>query len=116
MVLEDLKKDLTEAHTNVRSYLEKSEEYLELKVFKILMRFLIWGQQTVLVSLAVVFVLIFISLGISLALCEVLDSHYLGFIAVGGFYVVICFLVFIFRRKLNGPMLRKFSTFYFDET
>ncbi|WP_273565718.1 hypothetical protein [Maribacter halichondriae] len=114
MAFDELKKDLMEADTDVRSYLEHSDEYLKLQVFKILMQFLTTSLQTVLVSLGVVFVLLFLSLGASLALCEVLDSYYLGFVLVGGFYVVVSILLYIFRKRWNGPVLRKFSPLYFD--
>ncbi|HMB61659.1 MAG TPA: hypothetical protein VKN36_01205 [Eudoraea sp.] len=114
MAFEELKKDLMEAEADMRSYLENSEEYLELKIFKVLMQFLASTLQTVLVGLGILFTLLFLSLGVSLALCEVLDSYYVGFILVGGFYVLATGLIFIFRKKLNGPMLRKFSTMYFE--
>lgn len=114
MAFEELKKDLMEAEADMRSYLENSEEYLELKIFKVLMQFLASTLQTVLVGLGILFTLLFLSLGVSLALCEVLDSYFAGFILVGGFYVLATGLIFIFRKKLNGPMLRKFSTMYFD--
>ncbi|NNE77515.1 MAG: hypothetical protein HKN31_10640 [Pricia sp.] len=115
MALVELKKDLTEASADVRSYLENSEEYLELKVFKVLMQFLVSSLHTGLVSLGAIFMLFFLSIGVALALCEALDSYYLGFIMVGGFYVLITIVIYMFRKKFNGPILRKFSTLYFDE-
>lgn len=114
MVFEELKKDLMEAEADMRSYFVNSEEYLELKVFKVLMQFLAASLKTVLVSLGVLFALFFLSLGLALALCEALDSYYLGFIMVGGFYVLMSFVLYIFRNKLNGSIIRKFSTLYFD--
>jgi hypothetical protein len=114
MAFDELKKDLTEADVDVRSYIELSREYLELKIFKVLMRFLTSSLQAVLIGLGIVFVLFFLSLGASLAICEILDSYYLGFVLVGAFYVLISILLYIFRKRLNGPLLRKFSSFYFD--
>ncbi|WP_281541178.1 hypothetical protein [Maribacter aestuarii] len=114
MAFEEFKEDLMGAEADMRSYLENSEEYLKLQVFKVLMRFLTTTLQKVLVGLGIVFVLLFLSLGASLALCEILDSYYLGFIIVAGFYVLISALFYVFRQRLNGPLLRKFSPLYFD--
>ena len=114
MAFEELKKDLMEADADVRSYLNHSDEYFRLQVFKVLMRFLTTSLQTVLVGLGIVFVLFFLSLGASLALCEVLDSYYLGFVLVGGFYMLVSLFLYVFRKRLNGTLLRKFSPLYFD--
>lgn len=114
MVFEELKHDLMEAEADMRSYFENSEEYLELKVFKVLMQFLASSLKSVLVSLGVLFAILFLSLGLALALCEALDSYYLGFIVVGAFYVLMSIVIYIFRNKLNGSIIRKFSTLYFD--
>ena len=59
MVFEELKKDLMEAEADMRSYFVNSEEYLELKVFKVLMQFLAASLKTVFVSLGVLFALFF---------------------------------------------------------
>jgi len=115
MALNELKKDLMEADANIRSYLEHSDEYLKLQVFKVFMRFLTTSLQTILVSVGIIFVLLFISLGASMALCEALDSYYLGFLLVGGFYVLVSILLYVFRKQLNRPLIRKFSTLYFNE-
>tara|TARA_R110000868_G_scaffold86347_1_gene242168 strand:- start:2011 stop:2361 length:351 start_codon:yes stop_codon:yes gene_type:complete len=115
MAFDEIKKDLIEADADIRSYLENSDEYLKLKLFKILSRFLTDSLQTVLVSLVVIFTLFFLSLAASLALCEVLDSYYLGFVIVGSFYLLVSILVYIFKKRLNRPVIRKLSTFYFDE-
>ena len=114
MAFEELKVDLMEADADIRSYLEYSDEYFKLQLFRVLMRFLTTSLQTVIVSLGVVFTLLFLSLGASLALCEMLDSYYLGFLLVGGFYVLVSVLLYLVRNRLNGPVLKKFSPLYFD--
>lgn len=114
MVFEEIKQDLTEVEADVRSYLENSEEYLQLKVFKIFMTYVTASAQILLVGIILVLALFAISIGASLALNEKLDSFYLGFIIVGGIYVLIAILCYFLRDGLNGPLLRKFSKNYFD--
>ena len=80
MAFEELKQDLIEAEADMRSYMENSEEYLRLKIFKVLMRYVTSTVQFLLIGAGVIFSLLFFSLGASLALSEALDSFYSGFI------------------------------------
>ncbi len=114
MAFDELKQNLAEAEVSVRSYLEHSEEYLQLKVFKVLMAWVTTMSQMVLIGTIAVLALFMVSLGISLALNEALDSFYLGFIITGAFYMFVAVLCYFLRYKLNSPLLRKFSEHYFD--
>lgn len=114
MALEELKQDLIEADADLRSYLETSEEYLQLKVFKILMHSVTNLAQIALVGTLVVLALVLLSLGASLAINEKMNSFYIGFVIVGLVYVLIAVLCYFFREKLDKPLLRKFSKHYFD--
>ncbi|SDL37188.1 hypothetical protein [Kriegella aquimaris] len=114
MAFEALKKDLVDVDTDMRSYLEVSEEYFKLKVFKIFMGTVTSIAQTLLIGALVLSALVLISIGASLALNEVLNSFYFGFIITGIFYLLIALGCYFFRDKLNGPLLRKFSKQYFD--
>jgi len=115
MALENTKKDLIEAEVAIRSYLEHSEEYIKLRVFKILTRFFTESLQSILVGLALIISLLLLSFGVSLALCEALDSYYQGFIIVGGFYVLVGLLLYVFKNQINKPIIKKLATIYFDE-
>ncbi|TLP81727.1 hypothetical protein [Maribacter sp. ACAM166] len=114
MAFEELKQDLTEAEVDVRSYLENSAEYLKLKVFKVLMGLVTTMAQGFLIAAIVILALFIPSLGVSLALNELLGSLYLGFIITGAFYILITIICFVFRDSLNKSLLRKFSKLYFD--
>ncbi len=114
MALEEMKQDLIDADADMRSYLETSEEYLKLKVFKVLMGWVTTVAQIVLIGAILLLALLIVSIGISLALNEVLDSFYYGFIITGIFYLLIAVGCYFFRDTLNRPLLRKFSKHYFD--
>ena len=115
MKIDELKKDLIEAQTDIRSYFSYSEEYIQLKIFKILSRLLTSTLQSLLIGVSIVFVLFFVSLGVSIALGEVYESYVVGFLIVGAFYVLLALLLYLFRNHLSKPVLRIFSTYYFDE-
>jgi len=114
MALEALKKDFTEAEADVKSYFEHSEEYLKLKIFKILMGMITSTAQIVLVGAIALLALFILSFAASYAIGKILEDDYLGFIIVGTFYVLTGIFCSIFRERLNKPLLRKFSKLYFD--
>jgi len=114
MALKELKRDLTEADVDVRSYLENSEEYFKLKIFKALMRAVTAFSHVMLIGAIGLLALILLSLAASYAIGTAMDNTYQGFIVVGLIYVVIALLCYFFRDKLDGPLLRKFSKYYFD--
>ncbi len=113
MALKELKRDLTEADVDVRSYLENSEEYFKLKIFKALMRAVTAFTHVMLIG-AIGLLLFLLSFAASYAIGNAMDNTYQGFIVVGLFYVVVALLCYFFRDKLDGPLLRKFSNYYFD--
>ncbi|EAR00074.1 phage holin family protein [Maribacter sp. HTCC2170] len=114
MAFDELKKDLIEADVDIRSYLENSEEYYKLKVFKTSMRG-ITSLTHVLVIGAIAFLALFLlSLTAAYAIGNAMNEFYHGFLIVGLFYVVVAILCYIFRKKMDTPLLKKFSKYYFD--
>ena len=114
MAFEELKEDLMGAEADMRSYVEHSDEFLRLKIFKVVMHHLTGIAQFVLIGIGFVFALLFLSFAACLALSDQLDSYFSGFIIVGVFYMLIGFLIYMFRKKLNGPIIKKFSKHYFE--
>ncbi len=114
MAFEEFKEDLIGAEADMRSYVENSDEYLRLKIFKIIMHYVTGIAQFVLIGAGVIFALLFLSLAACLALSEALDSYFFGFLIVAGFYVLVGALLYILRGKLNTPILKKFSKHYFE--
>ena len=114
MALDNIKQDLMEAETNIRSYLENSEEYTKLKIFKVLMKFVTIFAQIFLIGALILLALVLLSWAVSNALNQTLDSPYMGFLIVGAGYLLIAFVCYILRDRINKPILRKFSKHYFD--
>ncbi|NND04942.1 MAG: hypothetical protein HKN87_01060 [Saprospiraceae bacterium] len=116
MAFEEVKQDLMKAEADARSYLENSEEYLQLKVLNILMTYVTNFAQILLVGSSIVLALFILSIGASLAINQEMDSHYLGFIIVGGIHTLTAVLCYFFGERLNGTVIRTFSKNYFDQT
>ena len=104
-----------EADADMRSYLENSEEHLKLKVFKVSMKAITAIAQALLVGAIVLLALFVLSLAASYGIGQALDNTFYGFLIVGSFYLVAGLVCYLLRHKLNAPLIRKFSEFYFDE-
>ena len=114
MAFEELKNDLMGLKTEVGSYIEHSDEYYRLKIFKVLSKNITGLLKFILIGVSSLFALLFVSFAACLWLSEVLNSYSSGFILVAGFYILIAILLYLFREQLNRPVLKKLSKYYFD--
>lgn len=115
MAFDELKEQLTEANRTMRSYIDTSKEYYKLKAFKVASQGASGLAKGLIVGFLGGFALFFISLAASWAIGNAMGNVAYGLLIVGGFYTFLAILAFLLRKKLNKPMLRKLSTYYFNE-
>ncbi|MCJ7466577.1 MAG: hypothetical protein MUO53_07780 [Maribacter sp.] len=115
MAFEELKDSIKDTEASARSYLESGSDYYKLKVFKFLMQGITSFSKILLVGAVGFLALFLLSLAASYGIGQILDNTFYGFLFVGLFYLLIAILIYVLRNKLNKPLLRKFSEFYFDE-
>lgn len=113
MAFEELKNDLIGLKTEMRSYIEHSDEYYRLKVFKVLSKHATGILKFIVIGTSAIFALLFLSLAACLGLSKVFDSYLIAFIVVSSFYLLVTILLYLFREKLNAPVLKKLSKYYF---
>lgn len=115
MAFDKIKDTLTETDYDIRSYLKHSEAYIQLKVFKILMRLVTASVQTLLVGFMLLLALFILALGASYGIGQLLDNIWYGFAIVGAFFMFIALLLYLFRNRINKPIIKFFSKHYFDK-
>ncbi|GEM_PF-337877 len=115
MAFENLKENLSDVDTNVRSYIENSSEYYQLKAFKVLMKSVTSFSKVLLIGAMIMMILFMFSLAASFSIGQIIDNLAYGFAAVGVFYVIIGFIIYLLRDKIDKPLLKIFSNFYFDK-
>ena len=116
MAFDQFKETIVEADTDARSYLKYSESYLELKVFKILMRLVTIFFQTALVGSMLLLALFVMSIAVSYALGQVLGNTWYGFAIVSAFFMLLALLMYALRKKINKPNYLVFSIYYFNRS
>ncbi len=115
MAFNEFKDTLAEADYDIRSYLKHSEAYLELKVFKVLMRLVTAFVQTALVGSILLLALFVFAFAASYGIGQALGNTWNGFAVVGLFFLFSALFCYLFRKKINKPLLRFFSKHYFDK-
>ncbi|WP_111707688.1 hypothetical protein [Lutibacter citreus] len=113
MAFEKLKENVLETDVNIHGYIKSSEEYIKLKSFKVLMLGVTYITKMLILGALVCMSLLILSFAAAFRLAQVLDNTFYGFLIVGLFHVLILILVYFLRDKFNGPLLRKFSKYYF---
>lgn len=114
MALEEIRENLSEVDSDIRSYLENTGEYYKLQGFKIGMRTMTSFAKMLMLGYLVLLALLMLSFAAAYGLGRWLENTFLGFLWVGLFYIFIGIIFYIFRDKMDKPMLRKFSKYYYD--
>ncbi len=115
MAFEEVKENFSDAEATARSYIESSRQFYKLKGFKVLMKAVMVFVKIASVGIMLVLALLFLSISAAFWIGSELDKTSLGFLIVGGFYLLVGLVIYMLRHSLRKPLLKKFSEFYFDE-
>jgi len=115
MAFEELKNDLSDSQRAARDYIESTAEYYKLRTFKFVMKAAIALTVVLLLGTLGLLALFFLSIAASIAVGKYMDNFTHGFLVVGGFYLVVGLLAYLFRSRLEAPVLKNFSKHYFED-
>ncbi|WP_127023369.1 hypothetical protein [Flagellimonas beolgyonensis] len=115
MAFEEIKEQFLEAEQSTKSYVKHSIDFYRLKSFKSMMKGITMAAKTVLVGSMVILALLFLSMSLAFWMGSYFESITKGFLMVGLIYVLFGIVLFLIRKKLERPLLRRFSEFYFEE-
>jgi uncharacterized protein YybS (DUF2232 family) len=116
MAFEEIKENVEDMQDQAQAYIENNLAYYKLRAFKMAMKSTTTILKFSLILLGFSMVLLFCSFALAYAIGDYLDSYPLGFLVVGGFYLIASGLLFLVRDKVvEGPLLEKFSQIFFND-
>ncbi|PWA06937.1 competence protein [Flavobacterium psychrotolerans] len=116
MAFEGLKENAEIIQDQAQAFIESNVAYYKLWGFKVAMKSVTMILKFILVSFCFCLVLLFFSIAGAIAIGKAIDSYALGFLIVGGVYLLVMGLIFLFKNKIvEGPILEKFSEIFFND-
>lgn len=113
--MSQLKDNAETLQRDVVELLESQAEFYKLWSFKVGMKSVTLTVHIVLIAVFGVLALLFLSVAAAYFLAECFGNSAYGFLAVGAFYLVIALAVYVFRSRIDRPILRKFSEIFFAD-
>ncbi|NNF19105.1 MAG: hypothetical protein HKN61_04965 [Flavobacteriaceae bacterium] len=110
-MLQGIKHDLGDVYSDVQSYLEVSEAYVQLKAFKVIMGMVTSSVQWMLLGVVAIISLLILSVAAAIAIGS---EYYQGFLLVGGVLLLFTYICYLGRNRITIPLLRTFSRYYFE--
>ncbi|MDN3708581.1 competence protein [Myroides ceti] len=112
---EEIKQSFEEIKQETKAFLDSNIDYYQLWAFKITTKATGLVLKIFVLSLLLLLALLFLSFAAAFAIGSALDSTTLGFLIIGGTYLLVCLFIYSFRRKLiDHSMIRKFSDIFFN--
>jgi len=116
MAFEKIRENTDNIQDQAHDYIEKTASYYKLWSFKVAMKSTTMILKFALILLCLSMVLLFGSLAAAVAIGTYFDSYAMGFILVGGFYLIVTILLVLIKDKVvEGPILEKFSEIFFND-
>jgi len=116
MAFEELKENSEDLLIQAKAFLESNVSYYKLWLFKATMKSTTMMLKLFLLSAMLVIVTIFFSIAAAIGIGYALDNFAYGFLIVGGIYLILSIIVYKVQDNIvEGPILKKFSEFFFNE-
>nr|WP_317632048.1 phage holin family protein [uncultured Flavobacterium sp.] len=116
MSINNIKDNIEDIKVHTKQYIDTNIEYYTLLGFKITTKASSFLIKIVLLSLFLLLSLMFLSFAIAFAIGNWVDSYSLGFLIVGGIYLLISLILFYKGgRFIDKPMLKTFSEIFFND-
>lgn len=116
MAFQELTEHLEESAKKSQDYVKNTAEYYKLRAFKSSMKVATSATHGLIIGSVFLLFLAFFSIGIALAIGELLDNMLWGFLAVSCFYLLLVILILIFGKNIiTKTMLSKFSEMMFED-
>ncbi len=110
MAFEEVKENIDDLKVQGEEVFNANVKYYKLMAFKMFMKTNAMIAKAILLGTLLLMVLFFFSFAAAFAIGEALDNYGYGFLIVGGFYLLLAFVIYKVRDKIvDGPLIANFS-------
>lgn len=111
-----ISQNLKQLNENIRNFAESSAEYYKLDLFNKTMKGATAAVKYVAIAFFMLFAITFLSLAAAVAISTWLEIPSIGFLIVGGIYLLIGLIILFFGSSvINKAMLKPASKKFFQE-
>ena len=116
MPFENIKESTEEVQEKVKDVVDSNIAYYKLWLFKVATKSATVLLKMLLLAFFLVMFLFFSSIALALVLGKLFENSILGFLTVGGLYLVLMFIVYFVKEKIvESTILKKFSRIFFND-
>jgi|SRR5690554_1728193 len=110
-----LKENIREVHDQTQELINSNLAYYKLWVFNVITKSSSALLKILLIGVLLVMVFVFFSVAAAIAIGYALDNFALGFLIVGGFYLLLSLLIYALRNKIEKPIIEKLSEIFYND-
>lgn len=111
-----IKENLEDLTATGQNYIESSLAYYKLDFFKKVMKIVIDGSHKLILAFFLLIALLFISVAASIYIGGLFDSIPLGYLIVGGFYLILVIIsAYTLKPIIQKIILTRASKSYFND-
>lgn len=112
----NLKDNAEDIQEKLKNVLDSNVAYYKLWLFKVAMKSTTMLLKVLFMAVFFMFFLLFASLALAIYLSGIFESYALGFLSVGGMYILLMLVVYLSKDNLlESRLLEKFSQVFFNE-
>ncbi|MFB9054118.1 hypothetical protein ACFFVB_13600 [Formosa undariae] len=113
-VFESLNETSNKAKDIGERYVDTSHQYLKLKIFQQLTGGMSLFGKMLLIGSFLFIAFIFLAISAAIAIGYWLENYALGALIIGGLFLCLAILVYLFRHRIDQKFIETMSDLFFD--
>lgn len=115
MLFGRLRENIDQLKYEAKELIDSNTEYYKLWVFKVITKTSASLLKLLLIGIFLTMVFLFFSVAGAIAIGYALDNQALGFLIVGGIYLVVSLCIYYMRHIIEKPVIKRFSEIFYND-
>ncbi|MDO4727514.1 MAG: competence protein [Bacteroidota bacterium] len=115
MVFGKLRESIDQLKYETKNLIDSNAAYYKLWVFKVITKTSSSLLKLLLIGIFLTMVFLFFSIAGALAVGYALDNMALGFLIVGGVYLIVSLCIYYTRHLIEKPVIKRLSEIFYND-